>query len=158
MSVLTSTQMYCRVQCTVLFECTLVQIGVEETLHCTVLDSQWPVYTTNVTVWIAVNNKVQYSAAQSIQRVEWCILSVFCDTVPCMIPPRWFLPLHQPPGDDLTWPLSPTYLFWSGESVAAPAAGTSWPRLAPPSSERSWRPLTLDGTGCNFLYPISYVN
>ena len=45
-----------------------------------------------------------------------------------------------------------------GESAAAPAAGTSWPRLAPPSLERSWRPLTLDGAGWNVLYLISYVN
>ena len=66
-----------------------------------------------------------------------------------------FLPLHQPPGDDLTWPLSPTNPFWWGESAVAPAACTSWPRLAPPSSERSWRPLTLDGAGWNILYLIS---
>ena len=51
-----------------------------------------------------------------------------------------FLRLHQPAVDDITLPLS---------------AGTSWPRLAPTSSERSWRPLTLDGAGWNVLYPIS---
>ena len=72
-----------------------------------------------------------------------------------LVPPRQFLHLHQPPGDDLTWPLSPTNPFWSGESAAAPTAGTSWPRLAPPSSERSWRPMTLDGAGWNVLYLIS---
>ena len=44
---------------------------------------------------------------------------------------------------------------WSGESAAVPAAGTSWPHLDPPSSERSWRPLTLDGAGWNVLYLIS---
>ena len=67
-----------------------------------------------------------------------------------LFPPRRFLPLHQPTEDDLTWPLSPTNPFWSGES-----AGTSWPRLTPPSSERSWRPLSLDGAGWNVLYLIS---
>ena len=72
-----------------------------------------------------------------------------------LFPPRQFLRLHQPPGNDLTWPLSPTYPSWSEESAAAPAAGTNWPRLAPPSSERRWRPLTLDDTGCNVLYLIS---
>ena len=75
-----------------------------------------------------------------------------------LFPPRWFLRLHQPPGDNLTWPLSPTNTSWSGESTAAPAAGTSWPRLAPQSLERSWRPLTLDSARWNVLYPISYVN
>jgi hypothetical protein len=75
-----------------------------------------------------------------------------------LFPPRRFLRLHQPPGDDLTWPLSPTITSWSGESAAAAAAGTSWPRLAPRSSERSWRPLTLDGAGWNVHCLISYVN
>ena len=72
-----------------------------------------------------------------------------------LFPPRRFLCLHQSAVDDLTWPLSPTYPSWSGESAAAPTAGTSWPRLSPQSSERSWRPLTLDGTGWNVLYLIS---
>ena len=72
-----------------------------------------------------------------------------------LFPLRWFLPLHQCSGDDLTWPLSPTNPFWSGESAAAPAAGSSWPRLAPPSLERSWRPLTLDSAGWNVIYLIS---
>ena len=68
---------------------------------------------------------------------------------------RQFLRLHQPPGDDLTWPLSPRNPFWSEESAAAPAAGTSWPRLAPSSSERSWRPPTLEGAVWNVLYLMS---
>ena len=72
-----------------------------------------------------------------------------------LFPPRRFLRLHQPPGNDLTSPLSPTYPSWSGESAVAPAAGTSWPRIAPRSSERSWRPLTLDGAGWKVLYLIS---
>ena len=54
-----------------------------------------------------------------------------------LFPPRRFLRLHQPPGNNLTWPLSPTNSSWSGESDAAPAVDTSWPCLAPPSSERS---------------------
>ena len=85
------------------------------------------------------------------------------NTVPCKVPGRGFfppcrfLPLHQLPGNDLTWPLSSTNPFWSGESAAAAAADTSWPRLAPPTSERSWRPLTLEGAGWNVLYLISYI-
>ena len=39
-------------------------------------------------------------------------------------------PSNLPTVDYLTWPLSP---FWSEESAAAPAAGISWPRLAPTS-------------------------
>ena len=58
--------------------------------------------------------------------------------------PHRFLHLHQSPGDDLTWPLSPTNHFWSGESTAAPTARTTWPGLAPPSSERSlWPPRLI---------------
>ena len=73
-----------------------------------------------------------------------------------LLPPRRFLCLHQPPGNDLTWPLFPTYPSWSGESATAPAVGTSWHRLSSQSSERSWRPLTLDGSRWNVLYLISY--
>ena len=69
-----------------------------------------------------------------------------------LFPPRRFLCLHQPLGNDLNWPLSPTYPSWSGESAVAPAAGTSWPRLALQSSERSWRPLTL---GNDLNWPLS---
>ena len=36
-----------------------------------------------------------------------------------------------------------------------PAAGTSWPGLAPQLSDRSWRPLTPDGAARNGLYLIS---
>ena len=72
-----------------------------------------------------------------------------------LFPPRRFILLNQQLGNDLTGPLSATYLSWSEESAAAPAAGTSWPRLSPQSSERSWRPLTLDGNGWNVLYLIS---
>ena len=39
-----------------------------------------------------------------------------------LFPPRRFLPLHQPPGDDFTWPLSPTNPFWSGESAVGPGS------------------------------------
>ena len=66
--------------------------------------------------------------------------------------PRRFLLLHQSLGNDLTWPLSLTNPSWSGESAAVPAVDTSWPRIALRSSERSWRPLMLDGAGWNVLY------
>ena len=72
-----------------------------------------------------------------------------------LFPPRRFLLLNQQLGNDRTWPLSQTYPSWPGESAAAPAAGTSWPRLTPQSSERSCGPLTLDGSGSNVLYLIS---
>ena len=61
-------------------------------------------------------------------------------------------PIPSPTSSARGWP---HLTSWSGESAAAPAAGPSWPRLAPQSLERSWRPLTLDGAGWNVLYLIS---
>ena len=56
-----------------------------------------------------------------------------------LFPPRRFLLLNQQLGNDLTWPLSPTYPSWSGESAAAPAAGTSSPRSHRREDGSHWR-------------------